>query len=58
MESFILRMSKDFGLGLYSLYILGVSMGLFQTCHAAVFEKDVIKAAKFKQTLTTTGNYQ
>ena len=37
--------------------MLGISMGLFQACHAVVFEKDVIKAAKFKQTLTTTGNH-
>ena len=32
-EGFLLRMSRDFWLGLYSLYMLGISMGLFQACH-------------------------
>ena len=57
-EGFLLRVARDFWLGLYSLYMLGISMGLFQACNAIVFEKDVTKAAKFKQTLTTTGNHQ
>ena len=49
---------RDFWLRLYSLYMLGISMGLFQACHVIDFQKDIIKTAKRKQTWTTTGNYQ
>ena len=28
--------------GLYSLYMLGISMGLFQACHVIDFQKDII----------------
>ena len=38
--------------------MLGISMALFQACHVMDFQKDTIKTAKRKQTLTTTGNYQ
>ena len=57
-EGFRLRVARDFWLRLYSLYILGISMGLFQACHVIDFQKDIIKTAKRKQTWTTTGNYQ
>ena len=57
-EGFLLRVARDFWLGLYSLYMLGLSMGLFQACHVIDFQKDIIKTAKPKQTWTTTGNYQ
>ena len=49
-EGFLLRVSRYFWLGLYSLYMLGISMGLFQACHVIDFQKDVIKTAKRKQT--------
>ena len=54
-EGFLLRVARDFWLGLYSLYMLGISMGLFQACHVIDFQKDIIKTAKHKQTWTTTG---
>ena len=57
-EGFRLRVARDFWLRLYSLYMLGISMGLFQACHVIDFQKDIIKTAKRKQTCTTTGNYQ
>ena len=33
-----------------SLYMLGISMGLFQACHVIDFQNDIIKTAKRKQT--------
>ena len=41
-EGFLLRVARDFWLRLYSLYMLGISMGLFQACHAIDFQKDII----------------
>ena len=41
-EGFLLRVARDFWLGLYSLYMLGISMGLFQACHVIDFQKDII----------------
>ena len=38
-EGFLLRVARDFWLGLYSLYMLGISMGLFQACHVIDFQK-------------------
>ena len=35
---------------MYSLYMLGISMGLFQACHVIDFQKNIIKTAKRKQT--------
>ena len=49
-EGFCLRVARDFWLRLYSLYMLGISMGLFQACHVIDFKKDIIKTAKRKQT--------
>ena len=49
-EGFLLRVARDFWLGLYSIYMLGISMGLFQACHVIDFQKDIIKTAKRKQT--------
>ena len=49
-EGFRLRVARDFWLRLYSLYMLGISMGLFQACHVIDFQKDLIKTAKRKQT--------
>ena len=49
-EGFRRRVARDFWLRLYSLYMLGISMGLFQACHAIDFQKDIIKTAKRKQT--------
>ena len=44
-KGFLLRVARDFWLGLYSLYMLGISMGLFQACHVIDFQKDIIKTA-------------
>ena len=41
-EGFLLRVARDFWLGLYSLYMLGISMGLFQACHVIDFQKNVV----------------
>ena len=41
-QGFRLRVARDFWLGLYSLYMLGISMGLFQACHVIDFQKDII----------------
>ena len=41
---------EDFWLRLYFLYMLGISIGLFQACHVIDFQKDIIKTAKRKQT--------
>ena len=49
-EGFCLRVARDFWLRLYSLYMLGISMGLYQACHVIDFQKDIIKTAKRKQT--------
>ena len=38
-QGFRLRVARDFWLGLYSLYMLGISMGLFQACHVIDFQK-------------------
>ena len=49
-EGFLLRVARDFWLRLYSLYMLGISMSLFQACHVIDFQNDIIKTAKRKQT--------